>query len=121
VPEVLHELYRKHLLTLLTGSAESSVRKFLGSENVCFNCVISCEHVKKLKPNPEGIRLIMKKFSKVSKNEFIIIGDMTVDIQAGKSVGIKTGAVSWGLGKKEELLTLNPDMFFDAPEDLLKI
>jgi len=77
--------------------------------------------VKKLKPDPEGVQLIMRKFPDVSEDEFIMVGDMTVDIQAGKNAGIKTGAVSWGFGKKEELLSLNPDIFFDTPEDLLKI
>ncbi len=120
-PEILYKLYRKHLLTLLTGSAESSVRKFLDGANKYFECVIGCERVKKLKPDPEGIHLMMGKFPEVSEDEFIMIGDMDVDIQAGKSAGIKTGAVSWGLGKKEKLLSLNPDMFFDTPEDLLKI
>lgn len=121
VPEILCELYRKHLLALLTASAEHSVRKFLNGANKYFEYVIGCEHVKKLKPDPEGIRLIMRKFPDVSEDEFILIGDMPVDIQAGKSAGIKTGAVSWGFGKKEELLSLNPNMFFDTPEDLLKI
>lgn len=120
-PKILRELYRKHLLALLTASAERSVRKFLGGMNKCFEYVIGCERVKNLKPNPEGVRLIMQKFPDVSEDEFIMVGDMAVDIQAGKNAGIKTGAVSWGLGVKEELLSLNPDIFFDAPEDLLKI
>jgi len=120
-PEILRELYRKHLLTLLTGSAESSVRKFLNGANKYFEYVIGCERVKNLKPNPEGVQLIMRKFPDVSEDEFILIGDMTVDIQAGKSAGIKTGAVNWGFGSKEELLSLNPNMFFDTPKDLLKI
>jgi len=121
VPEILCELYRKHLLTLLTGSAESSVRKFLNGANKYFEYVIGCEHVKNLKPDPEGIHLIMRKFPDISEDEFIMVGDMMVDIQAGKSAGIKTGVVSWGLGKKEELLSLNPDKFFNTPQDLLKI
>ncbi len=121
VPEILRELCRKHLLTLLTSSAESSAKKFLKGTNKYFEYVIGCERMKKLKPDPEGIQLIMRKFPEVSEDEFIMIGDMDVDILAGKSAGIKTGAVSWGFGNKKELLSLNPDMFFDSPEDLLKL
>ncbi|MDO8443563.1 MAG: HAD family hydrolase [Candidatus Azambacteria bacterium] len=121
VPEIICELYCKHLLALLTSSAESSVRKFLDGSNKYFDCIVGCERVKKLKPHPEGIHKIMRNFPEVSEEEFILVGDMTVDIQAGKNAGIRTGAVSWGFGEKEELLSLSPDMFFAAPQDLLKI
>lgn len=123
VPEILSKLYGKHLLTLLTGSAEGSVRKFLEPKGVdkYFEFIIGCEKVARLKPNPDGIYRIIRNFPKFSEDFFIMIGDMAVDVQAGKNAGIKTGAVPWGFGKKEELLSLNPDIFFDTPEELLKI
>jgi len=56
----------------LTASAEHSVRKFLGGTDKYFEYIIGCERVKNLKPDPEGIQLIMRKFPDVSEDKFIL-------------------------------------------------
>lgn len=39
----------------------------------------------------------------IDKNRTIIVGDMDIDILAGKRAGIITCAVSYGIGKKEDI------------------
>ena len=43
------------------------------------------------------------------KNQSVIVGDTKFDLIGGKTVGIKTIAVTWGFGTNETLLAENPD------------
>jgi HAD superfamily hydrolase (TIGR01549 family) len=46
----------------------------------------------------------------MDRSKALMIGDMDIDILTGKAVGAKTCWVSYGLGKKESVAPLNPDM-----------
>ena len=45
----------------------------------------------------------------IDKNRTIIVGDMDIDILAGKRAGIITCAVTYGIGKKEDIIKAQPD------------
>lgn len=59
--------------------------------------------------------MIRKSFSEPSG---IIVGDTEYEICAGKELGLKTIAVTWGVRGKEFLQKLNPDYIVDNPEQL---
>ena len=44
------------------------------------------------------------------KDSSVIVGDTKFDMIGGKTVGIKTLAVTWGFGTNETLLAENPDL-----------
>ena len=46
---------------------------------------------------------------KADKNETIMVGDMHIDVLAGKNAGITTCAVTYGIGDKEDILKAKPD------------
>lgn len=46
---------------------------------------------------------------KVDRKRSLIVGDMAVDIMAGKNLGIRTCWITHGLGKAEEVRPLEPD------------
>ncbi len=119
--KLLAELCLRHTLALFTSSSEKSVRESLGKLNDFFSLIICNDHVQKLKPDPEGIYVILEKLQRKNNNT-LIIGDTTVDIMAGQSAGIQTGAVGWGvINNLEDLLKLNPDFVFREPNDLFSI
>jgi HAD superfamily hydrolase (TIGR01509 family) len=120
VGEVLRELRHRHQLALVTNRHRENTEKILGSLRGHFSFIVGGEDVKKLKPNPEGIRIILKEIY-VDPDETLIIGDMPEDISAGRAAGIKTGAVKWGLGDWDELLAYLPDYAFEEYEHLLQI
>ena len=121
VDDLLKELSSRHTLALLSASSSESVRKSLGDLSRFFPMLLGSDHVKEIKPDPEGIHLIMKKEKSVPENT-LIIGDTEVDILAGKSAGIKTGAVKWGgLTPWETLMDLKPDYAFHEPEELFSL
>ena len=52
------------------------------------------------------------------KEETIFIGDSNHEIEVGKEIGIKTGAVTWGFCPKEKLEVLKPDFLINNLDDL---
>ena len=57
----------------------------------------------------------------INKEKTIIVGDMDIDILAGKSAGIITCAVTYGIGKIEDIVKANPDYIIDSLLQLKEI
>lgn len=55
------------------------------------------------------------------KDSSVIVGDTKFDLIGGKTVGIKTLAVTWGFGTNETLLEENPDFVADTAQELWDI
>ncbi len=54
----------------------------------------------------------------VSKEKSIMVGDMLIDILAGKRAGMLTCAVTYGIGEKEDIINAEPDFIID---DIIKL
>lgn len=76
-----------------------------------FDYILCADKVKKGKPSPILLRQIVKKFS-LKPREAIYVGDMGIDIIAGKRAGIKTIAVLTGSCSRAELRELEPAKIF---------
>lgn len=50
---------------------------------------------------------------KVDKRKVMIVGDMAIDIKTGKNSHIKTCWVTYGLGKRKDVVKLKPDYIID--------
>ena len=57
----------------------------------------------------------------LDKRHALIVGDMAIDVLAGKNSCVKTCWVTYGLGKKEEVLRLEPDYVIDSITELIDI
>ena len=55
------------------------------------------------------------------KDSSVIVGDTKFDLIGGKTVGIKTLAVTWGFGTNETLLAENPDFVANTAQELCDI
>ena len=73
-----------------------------------------------VKPSACGAQEIMNKLG-IDKEKAIIVGDMDVDILTGKNAGVITCAVTYGIGKKEDIVKSQPDFIIDDIRDLAKI
>jgi len=73
-----------------------------------------------IKPSICVTDIIFKKL-KLDKKDAIMIGDMSIDVMTGKNSGIKSCWVTYGLGKREEVMPLEPDYVLDSIFDLTKI
>ncbi len=107
-------------MALFTNRHRLDAEKFIVDIRKYFLFVVGGDDVQLLKPNPEGIRMILEKTGSRA-HESIMIGDMPEDIMAGKSARTLTGVVKWGLGDWKELLAAGSDYAFEKPTDLLWI
>jgi phosphoglycolate phosphatase len=57
----------------------------------------------------------------VKRDEAMIVGDMAVDVMAGKNSNILTCWVTYGLGRAEEVMPLDPDYVIDGISELRAI
>jgi len=81
--------------------------------------IIPYHHERKMKPEPDQILKCMEKFS-AGPEETVFVGDMEVDILAGKAAGVKTIAVTYGWHKRERLEKFGPDVVVDNPENIIE-
>jgi len=96
VIETLEDLsaYRK---VVLTNKREAFSRKVMDQLGLTpfFELIFGSDSVAKKKPAPEAVRQVLSRLS-VKPSEAIMIGDSEIDIEAGKSAGIKTVGVTYG-------------------------
>lgn len=88
-----------------------SVLRGLGIES-CFDAILGGDSVRQKKPDPEPLQQILRSFG-VQPAKAVIVGDGEIDIQAGRAAGVCTCGVTYGLGKREELVQARPDFLFD--------
>lgn len=87
--------------------------------NSYFDWVYGADSLPVKKPDPAVLEPILKKFP--SKQDTIIVGDSSVDIDTGKAAGILTCGVTYGFRSAEEVRSLKPNWVVDRFSDLQHI
>ena len=70
----------------------------------------------KVKPDPEGVNLLIKKMN-VLKEETLYVGDSPTDIKTANNAGIDVLSVTWGFRSKEQLK--DAKHIIDNPKEIL--
>lgn len=103
VKELIIKLYNKKInLAILTNNKSQYAEEVLTKY---FNPIIGFNDLSEVKPSPEGILKILNIWG-IKSSEVIFIGDMTTDIEAGKTVKVFTICLASGLDKKENLILI---------------
>lgn len=100
--DTLRTLRRKGMkVGIVTRNCEEAVRKvFPGVDDHC-DVFIPRDSVKKVKPDPEHLSAVLRALN-VSGEEAVMVGDHTIDIEAGKKLGMKTIGVTTGRINREQ-------------------
>lgn len=121
VKEVLEYLKNKTLFVVTnkrTEMAWAALKNFgIGGY---FNDVIGGDNTDCLKPSPCPLNQALNA-GRSDKDRSMIVGDMDVDIKAGKAAGILTCAATYGIGTKESLVASSPDYSIDNLLELTQI
>lgn len=100
-------------------SATADILKKLGLYDF-FEVIICDEDMTKMKPDPECINIILNRLN-IRPEHAVMIGDMKTDVMAAHAAGAKGIAVTYGYGKKEDILSVNPDAVMDNMKELIDI
>jgi phosphoglycolate phosphatase len=92
-------------------SAEALLKK-MGMANY-FKNIIGDDNKICLKPSRCQIDKLLKKLSVEKREKVLMVGDMDIDVFAGKAAGVMTCAVTYGLGKKLDIERAMPDYIID--------
>jgi phosphoglycolate phosphatase len=92
------------------------ILRTLGLEQY-FDFVICGDTVKRAKPWPDMVNLILKK-AKIRPSEAVYVGDMSVDILCGKRAGVMTVGIPTGSCTRKEILAEKPDLMIERLAEL---
>ena len=69
------------------------------------------------KPEPDVILASLKVFG-ARPEDCLLVGDAPADMEAGRRAGVKTCAVLWGYGKREDMARWQPDYWVESAREL---
>jgi phosphoglycolate phosphatase len=85
-----------------------------------FDYVLCADKLRHIKPHPEILNKIRQRFS-LSVKQVLYVGDMVIDVQAGRRARIKMIAVSTGSNSGQELKEEKPYRVIPKITDLLAV
>lgn len=83
-----------------------------------FESVIGGDNLGCMKPSSCPLNNMMKFYNIEDKDRAIMVGDMDIDILAAKAAGIASCAVTYGIGKRQDIIKTSPDYMIDDISEL---
>lgn len=121
VKETMEELYLMGLsIAIASSRGRESLEKYIKEMGIdqYVSYIVSANDVTKAKPNPDMVYKVCRH-TQGHPNEVLVVGDTHYDIEMGQNAGVKTCAVTYGIGKKEELK--NADYMVDSIQKVLEL
>lgn len=105
------EFFRDKKKVILSNKDELFIEKVTSGLGIreYFDAVIGGDTLPYRKPDPRVVAYILARF-KIEREKAVLIGDGRNDIIAAKNAGVWSCAFLNGLTKREELLSLAPDL-----------
>lgn len=117
--DVLGQLKEQgYMISIITSNSESNIIDYMKNKDITFFGDI--KSAKGLFGKDKTIKKYMKDHRLLS-TELIYIGDEVRDILACKKNNVEVIAVSWGIDKRDMLLTAKPNYFVEDPKEILDI
>ena len=117
----LEQLRKKGLkIGIVTRNCEDAVRKVFPGINHFCDVFVSRNATRKVKPHPEHLTRVMKALD-VRGEETVMVGDHTLDIQAGKTVGMMTIGVLTGRIKRWEFERAGADAVLEDATEVCRL
>ncbi len=121
VEELLRELRERGAgLAVVTSKSRETVEMAFRCIPIesCFDTVVTADDTERHKPHPQPLQLAMRRLD-LAPDESVYIGDSPHDIEAGHNAGVATAAVGWGIFPPVRLKEMEPDFYFESPDEIL--
>jgi HAD superfamily hydrolase (TIGR01549 family) len=121
--QVLKRLKDEQILTgLVTNSGRRPVDSILGTFGFLpfLTTVITRDEMSSMKPEPDGILKAIEQLE-VQKENTVYVGDSVIDIEAARTAGVSSIALSQGLYSRENLEKEKPDYLISNIEEVDEI
>ncbi|GAB4306473.1 MAG: phosphoglycolate phosphatase [Promethearchaeota archaeon] len=102
--------------TASTEEVQHRFEKFPEVLNL-FDVVVGRDNVKHMKPAPEGVLLVAHRLG-LDPSELVVVGDMHVDVLAGKRAGARAVGVLTGYGSESALKEAGADLILNSVAEL---
>jgi phosphoglycolate phosphatase len=86
-----------------------------------FKSIIGDDNTSCLKPSRCQFDRLFEELDVRDRQKVLMVGDMDIDVLAGKASGIATCAVTYGIGKRQDIEHVMPDYIIDDICELKKI
>lgn len=112
-----------HTAIFTTTSSKEFNDRMSGKEEILdlIDEIIVRDHVKRMKPDPEGIHLIKQRLNLDPSFPVVMIGDMTHDIEAGINAGGISIGVLTGFNKEDELKNAGASLVLNSVKELVPV
>ena len=118
INDLLRELHtRDQALAIVTKSPDMVPRAFIKQHKWPIDIVVGYHHVKRRKPDPEGLILAMEKAGASPESTFHV-GDQPEDTEASRAGNVVAIGSGWGIGDAQALKASAPDHLFMSVSDL---
>jgi len=121
--ELLKELSKKYELYIISHNQSKNLQHHIEEKQIkkYFKGVYGADDLPSLKPNPEALQPVLEQFSQSNANQFVMIGDMPTDIEAGQEAGIWTIGIASGISNKDLLIEYRPNILIESLYELMDI
>lgn len=114
------EFFKDRKQAVITNKPEDfsrTILKGLGIDRYFFDCLGGDAGFPK-KPSPEPLLELLRR-AQVKPEEALLVGDSAIDIETGRNARVKTLAVTYGFGRRDEIETAGPDAILEDLEELM--
>lgn len=120
VRDMLEQARLRFPMAIVTARGARSTRAFLQAAGLAeyFAAVVSTRTARRAKPHPAPVLRAARDLG-VPPQACLMVGDTTLDIQAGTAAGAQSAAVLCGFGTREELEHAGAHLILDSTADLL--
>jgi phosphoglycolate phosphatase len=122
VEDVL-EHYKDKIKVIITNRRYESAAGLLRSLGAYddFKKIVGGDDLACTKPSSCPLDRIIEEFKIQDKQKAIMVGDMDIDVYTGKNAGVRTCAVTYGIGNREDIIKAKPDYIIDDISELRNI
>lgn len=123
IKELIDELVKQDIKVGVNSNKNDTYTKKLIEihfSNINQEFVLGKMDVIKVKPDPEGVNIILDRMN-IDKKDALYIGDSPTDIKTALNAGIDSASVSWGFRSEKQLIEAKASRIINNPREILDV